>query len=116
MRSTTHFLEEADRCDTLLLIHEGKAVTRGSPAELKARVGGDVVSLEAADPEALRREIRGRFGYECVIDEGMVRVEIANGHRFAAEAVEAFPGSIQSVAFHKPTIEDVFFKETGARL
>ncbi len=113
---TTHFLEEADRCDTLLLIHEGKAVTRGSPAELKARVGGDVVSLEAADPEALRREIRGRFGYECVIDEGMVRVEIANGHRFAAEAVEAFPGSIQSVAFHKPTIEDVFFKETGARL
>ena len=113
---TTHFLEEADRCDTLLLIHEGKAITQGTPAELKSRVGGDVVSLEVADPEAMREALRSRFGYESVADGGLVRVEIANGHRFAAEAVEAFPGLIESVAFHKPTIEDVFFKETGARL
>jgi len=113
---TTHFLEEAERCDTLLLIHEGKAVTRGTPAELKARVGGDVVSLEVADTAALQLDIKAKFGYESTAADGVVRVEIANGHRFAAEAVEAFPGVIQSVAFHKPTIEDVYFKETGARL
>ena len=113
---TTHFLEEAERCDSLLLIHEGKAVTRGTPAELKARVGGDVVSFEVTDSAAMQLDIKSKFGYESTADNGVVRVEIANGHRFAAEAVEAFPGSIQSVAFHKPTIEDVYFKETGARL
>jgi hypothetical protein len=43
-----------------------------------------------------------------------VRVEIPNGHRFIAEAMEAFPGSIESVALHKPTLEDVFVNETGA--
>ena len=113
---TTHFLEEADRCDTLLLIHEGKAVTRGTPAELKAKVGGDVVSFDVADPVAMQRDIKAKFGYDSTAAAGVVRVEIANGHRFAAEAVEAFPGAIQSMAFHKPTIEDVFFDITGAKL
>ena len=113
---TTHFLEEADRCDSLLLIHEGKAVTRGTPAELKAKVGGDVVSFEVEDAAAMQLGIKSKFGYDSTASDGVVRVEIANGHRFAAEAVEAFPGAIQSVSFHKPTIEDVFFKETGARL
>jgi len=45
-----------------------------------------------------------------------VRVEIPNGHRFIAEVVEAFPGAIESVGLHKPTLEDVFVKETGAHI
>ena len=40
----------------------------------------------------------------------------ANGHRFITEVVEAFPGSIESVGLHKPTLEDVFLRETGAAL
>jgi ABC-2 type transport system ATP-binding protein len=48
--------------------------------------------------------------------DGMVRVEIGNGHRFITEVVEAFPGAIESVALHKPTLEDVFARETGALL
>jgi ABC-2 type transport system ATP-binding protein len=48
--------------------------------------------------------------------DGTLRVEIANGHRFITEVVEAFPGSIESVALHKPTLEDVFLRETGATL
>jgi ABC-2 type transport system ATP-binding protein len=41
---------------------------------------------------------------------------MANGHRFITEVVEAFPGSIESVGLHKPTLEDVFLRETGAAL
>jgi ABC-2 type transport system ATP-binding protein len=44
---TTHILEEADRCHRLLLLHEGRKVAEDSPTELKSRVGGDVVVLEA---------------------------------------------------------------------
>jgi ABC-2 type transport system ATP-binding protein len=44
----------------------------------------------------------------------VLRVEIANGHRFITEVVEAFPGAIDSVGLHKPTLEDVFVHETGA--
>ena len=113
---TTHILEEAGRCDRLVLLHQGKIVAEGSPAELRSRIGGDVVVLESADSENLARRIAERFGLQPSASDGHVRVEISNGHRFIAEVVEAFPGAIDSVALHKPTLEDVFVKETGASI
>jgi ABC-2 type transport system ATP-binding protein len=113
---TTHVLEEADRCDRLALLHEGSIVALGSPAELRSRIGGDVVVLESGEAGALASGIESRFGLKTAAMDGRVRVEIANGHRFIAEVVEAFPGAIQSVGLHKPTLEDVFVRETGASI
>ena len=113
---TTHILEEAGRCDRLVLLHQGKIVAEGSPAELRARIGGDVVVLESADSQNLAVGIAQRFGLRPSARDGHVRVEISNGHRFIAEVVEAFPGAIDSVELHKPTLEDVFVKETGASI
>jgi ABC-2 type transport system ATP-binding protein len=113
---TTHILEEADRCDRLILLHQGNIVAEGSPSELKARIGGDVVVLETTDAKALSESIGQRFGLQPVVRDGQVRVEIRNGHRFIAEVVEAFPGAVESVGLHKPTLEDVFVHETGASI
>jgi ABC-2 type transport system ATP-binding protein len=113
---TTHVLEEADRCNRLVLLHRGQVVTEGSPQALRARIGGDVVVLEAEDAKALASSIEQRFGLHASQVDGQVRVEIENGHRFIAEVVEAFPGAIQSVGLHKPTLEDVFVRETGAQI
>jgi len=110
---TTHILEEADRCDRLVLLHQGRIVAAGSPADLRSRIGGDVVELETEDP-ALAARIGERFAVPAAARDGRVRVEIENGHRFIAEVVEAFPGAIRSVGLHKPTLEDVFVHETGA--
>ena len=89
---TTHILEEADRCDRLVLLHQGKIVAEGTPAELRSRIGGDVVVLETADTKSLAAGIEQRFGLHPSVMDGRVRVEIQNGHRFIAEVVEAFPG------------------------
>ena len=113
---TTHILEEADRCDRLVLLHQGNVVAQGSPAELRARIGGDVVVLETADPATLAAGIAQRFRLETSQVDGRVRVEIENGHRFIAEVVEAFPGAVNSVGLHKPTLEDVFVQQTGATI
>jgi ABC-2 type transport system ATP-binding protein len=111
---TTHILDEADRCDRLALLHQGRVVAEGTPAHLRSRIGGDVVVLEAADAAELGRRIETRFGLQPSLVDGVLRVEIANGHRFITEVVEAFPGAIDSVGLHKPTLEDVFVRETGA--
>jgi ABC-2 type transport system ATP-binding protein len=114
---TTHILDEADRCDRLALLHQGRVVAEGTPAHLRSRIGGDVVVLKATDgAEAadLAGRIETRFGLQPSLMDGVLRVEIANGHRFITEVVEAFPGAIDSVALHKPTLEDVFVHETGA--
>jgi len=113
---TTHILEEAGRCDRLVLLHQGNMVAEGTPAELRARIGGDVVVLRTADTALLAAKIEQRFGLRPVTRDGEVRVEIANGHRFIAEVVEAFPGAIESVGLHKPTLEDVFVDQTGASI
>lgn len=113
---TTHILAEADRCDRLVLLHEGKIVAQGSPGELRSRIGGDVVVLETNDAESLAAGVRQHFGATATARDGEVRVEIANGHRFIAEVVEAFPGAVDSVRLHKPSLEDVFVRETGASI
>jgi ABC-2 type transport system ATP-binding protein len=113
---TTHILEEADKCDRLLLLHQGKIVAHGSPSQLRSSIGGDVVVLESADTKSLAERIEQRFGLEPSVMNGHVRVEIKNGHRFIAEVMEAFPGTIESVSLHKPTLEDVFVRETGASI
>lgn len=114
---TTHILDEADRCDRLALLHQGRVVAEGTPAHLRSGIGGDVVVLQAADGSdaaALGGRIETRFGLKPSVVDGALRVEIANGHRFITEVVEAFPGAIDSVGLHKPTLEDVFVRETGA--
>jgi ABC-2 type transport system ATP-binding protein len=36
---SSHVMDEADRCDELLLLHEGRVLATGSPAEVRARTG-----------------------------------------------------------------------------
>lgn len=113
---TSHILDEADRCDRLALLHEGRLVAEGAPSALKAKIGGDVVVLESDQAEALLPRIEERFRVRPSRLDSTLRIEIANGHRFITEVVEAFPGAVQSVALHKPTLDDVFVHETGASL
>ena len=113
---TTHILEEADRCDRLVLLHQGRIITEGSPNDLRSRIGGDVVVLQTSDSATLAGKIEQRFGVRPSVMNGQVRVEIQNGHRFITEVVEAFPGAIESVGLHKPTLEDVFVRETGVSI
>ncbi|MEO7005248.1 MAG: ABC transporter ATP-binding protein [Acidobacteriaceae bacterium] len=115
---TTHLMEEAEHCDRLAILSGGKRVALGSPAELKAEIGGDIVQFETLNPEAaalLGSRIAERFSVTPAVVGSSVRVEREQGHRFLTEVVEAFPGSIESVSVSKPSLEDVFIQRTGHR-
>ena len=112
---TTHLMEEAERCDRLAILNEGKIVALGTPAELKQEIGGDVILIEAVDPESLAKRISPRFGIDATVIAGKIRLEREGGHRFVTDIVEAFPGEVQAVSISKPTLEDVFIHRTGHR-
>ena len=112
---TTHLMEEAERCDRLAIISSGKLVALGTPTELKAEIGGDVIVFEANDPESLAQRLSSRFAVPATVIGGKVRLERDHGHRFLTDVVEAFPGEIQSVSVSKPNLEDVFIRRTGHR-
>jgi ABC-2 type transport system ATP-binding protein len=113
---TTHYMEEAERCDRIALLDRGRLVGLGTPDELKRQVGGDVVVVHTAAPERLRGEVRDRLGVELVLVDGALRAERPRGHELVRDLVEAFPDQVQSVTYGKPTLEDVFVRLTGHRL
>ena len=112
---TTHLMEEAERCDRLAILSEGELVAMGTPAELKSEIGGDVIVLEADDPQALAARIQSRFRILPNVIDNKVRLEREHGHRFVTDVMEAFPGEIKSISVSRPTLEDVFISRTGHR-
>lgn len=114
---TTHRSDEAERCDRVVVVDGGRAIAEGSPARLRQRVSGDVLTLEADQPERLAEEIGRRFSLPAAVVEGKVHIERERGHELIPRLVEALPaGRIQSLSMHRPSLADVFVKLTGRSL
>jgi ABC-2 type transport system ATP-binding protein len=112
---TTHYMDEAERCDRVAILHQGKLVSVGSPPELKSRVGGDVVVVQSGDAATLRERIKQRFGCDAAMVDGTLRIEREGGHELVRDLVNAFPDEVTFVTYGKPTLEDVFIHLTGHR-
>jgi ABC-2 type transport system ATP-binding protein len=110
---STHDLEEAERSDRVAIIDAGRIVALGTPAALRAQVGGDVLVLHAREPERLRERLRARFGLEARVIGGTLRIERARGYELVRDLAEAFPEELQAITVGKPTLEDVFVRLTG---
>lgn len=113
--TTTHLMDEGDRCDRVGILDAGKLVALGKPDALKAKIGGDVVTVEAEDALSLAQEMKARFGGEPQAYGQTVRVEREAGHAFIPQLVEAFPGRLKTVNLSKPSLEDVFLHHAGRR-
>ncbi len=110
---TTHLMEEAEHCNHLAILHEGKVAAAGSPDEMKHGIGGDVLVIKTRDSGGLAEKIQQKFSVKATAVNGVVQIEHANAAAFVARLVESFPGEIESVTFRRPSLEDVFLKQTG---
>ncbi|HWE01754.1 MAG TPA: ATP-binding cassette domain-containing protein [Tepidisphaeraceae bacterium] len=113
---TTHLMEEAERCTNLAVVATGKLLAADTPAALKERIGGDVVTIVSDRVAELKTLLRDRLGVEAGEVDGALRIERARGHEFIPQLIESAPGMIDSVSVGKPTLEDVFIQLTGHRL
>jgi ABC-2 type transport system ATP-binding protein len=111
---TTHQLEEAENCDQLAIIDHGEIVVTGRPAELKAVIGADLVTLRTGDDARAARMIRDEFRLDATADEpDGVRVRIADGAAFVPRICAQLPVSVHAVTVTSPTLDDVFLHYTG---
>jgi ABC-2 type transport system ATP-binding protein len=113
---TTHLMEEADQADRLAIMDRGKVMASDTPAALKERIGGDVITIATRQPEAVRAAVRERTGVDAQQVGTVLRIERPRGHEFVPQLIEAAPGMVESVSVGKPTLEDVFIRLTGQRL
>jgi ABC-2 type transport system ATP-binding protein len=120
---TTHYLDEADTlCDRIAIIDHGKIVAQGTPAELKKQIAGDIVTLGCAT--ASYKDIQ-----ELIKEQTFVREinESAEGFRIYVEEGEIALMQLvrlldkahvpmQAISLSRPTLDDVFLKQTGRSL
>ena len=66
---TTHFMDEADRCDRVGIIDSGKLVAVGTPDELKSEISGDVLHIESSAAADLVEGLSRRFDLQAVLME-----------------------------------------------
>ncbi|MCU0255681.1 MAG: AAA family ATPase, partial [Vicinamibacterales bacterium] len=112
---TTHSMDEAALCDRVAILHEGRLVAIGTPQQLTATIGGEVLWITAREPHAAAARLRAEFGVAADVVDERVRIERQRAHEFIPAVVEAFPGEIDAVTFSRPTLEDVFVHHTGQR-
>jgi ABC-2 type transport system ATP-binding protein len=119
---TTQYLEEADElADTVAIIDRGRIATEGSPARLKAALGGESINLlfdSRQMAEKAMSELNG-MGERLQLDRDMVRLYLDH----AAEAIPTVMNRLQhaavepmSLTLTQPTLDDVFLQVTGQRL
>jgi ABC-2 type transport system ATP-binding protein len=120
---TTQYLEEADKlCDRLAIIDDGEIVAEGTPEQLKAEMGHDVVSvsLNGADPTATEAALAELPGLERVVAlQGAIALYVENGASSIAEIVRRLDREqlqVGAISVARPSLDDVFLKATGRRL
>ena len=112
---TTHLMDEAELCDRIAILNRGELVALGKPSNLKAEIGGDVIRVEADDPDKLGADVERQLGVKSTVVDGVLRFEMERGSEFIPRLAGAFPGRIKSVTLGKPSLEDVFIHKTGHR-
>jgi ABC-2 type transport system ATP-binding protein len=122
---TTQYLEEADRlAHEVAIMHKGRIVAQGSPEDLKASVGADVVTVRVGDKDGVLQRateaVRSVSGLEDVrvVDDSIV-VYVRDGKSAVAPVVLALDERsvpVEEITLARPSLDDVFLRTTGKHL
>ena len=105
---TTHYMDEAEHCERIAIMDEGKLVALDTPTALKATVGTDRVTIRTADDEAALARLDGAV----LTGDGIV-ISVENGESYVPELFATLGVPITNVSISRPTLDDVFLSYTG---
>jgi ABC-2 type transport system ATP-binding protein len=112
---TTHYMEEAEVADRIALIDSGRIVALGTPRELKARLGGGIVTLTTDDNPRARAWL-AEHGFTPEPGGNAIMLVHADPAAILPELLRSLPVRVERAEVHAPSLEDVFLKLTGRGL
>ena len=113
---TTHYMDEAEYCDRIAIMDQGKIIALDTPNALKASVGKDRVSIGTDDNSAAITALRERFGLAATVAEGQVTIAVENGEQFVPKLFADLDLPIRSISVARPSLDDVFMSYTGTTI
>jgi ABC-2 type transport system ATP-binding protein len=122
---TTQYLDEADQLAArIVIVDRGRVIAEGTPAELKARAGRDVIEVhtrDAGDLLAAAAALRGVGRAEPVVDTATRRVSVAVDAATeplvaSALALKQAGVAVDDLGLRRPTLDEVFLALTGEPL
>jgi ABC-2 type transport system ATP-binding protein len=119
---TTQYLEEADvLAGRIGIIDHGHIVAEGTPAQLKADIGGPSVEVTPAESDEGGRlaELLTQFGEMRRNGNGSVTVQLPGGESELAEIIRILDRAnlrVETLQLHQPSLDDVFLAQTGRKL
>jgi ABC-2 type transport system ATP-binding protein len=113
---TTHYMNEAEYCDRIAIIDDGKIVALDSPDNLKKMVGGDIICLTSDEKEKLKNELEEKYQQKIKEENGTLMMEVAEGKKFLPRLFNEIQTKIDSVELRQPTLDDVFLSLTGHKI
>jgi len=113
---TTHYMDEAEYCDRIAIIDQGKIIALDTPHALKASIGEDRVQIHTADDTVAIAALATQFGVVATMSEGVVTFGVVDGEQFVPKLFSDFPVAIRSVNVSRPSLDDVFMSYTGTTI
>jgi len=110
---TTHYMDEAERCDRIAIIDRGRIVAIDTPDALKASVGADTVTLSTADDERAAEELKSAFPIDVERRKGALELRVPDGEGFVPRIFDVLTIGVTSINVRRPSLDDVFLKYTG---
>lgn len=121
---TTQYLEEADElADMIAVIDYGKVIAEGTSAQLKSKLGGDLVEFELKDKKDFQKALEATdkpYGKTRKTDEGELTIKIpvknsATDLLKVTQMISDYGVKPMNISLHKPTLDDVFLSITGKK-
>jgi ABC-2 type transport system ATP-binding protein len=117
---TTHYLEEADRlASDLVIVDRGRIVAQGSPEMLKSELRGDTVQVELAQSsngEAATAVRRLPGVSELTLEGRLIRARVDNGAAAIPSLITALERHglrVTSATVSRPSLDDVYLRHAG---
>lgn len=110
----THQNDDACQCDRLEILDAGRWVAQGSPKELGAKIGGDVVSLMGPDPKALEHAVGQHVDAPLRLENEKLVFALENAaSRLLPILASLGEGMVTDFSVHTATVADIFYHLTG---
>jgi ABC-2 type transport system ATP-binding protein len=110
---TTHYMEEAEYCDRIAVIDNGRIIALDTPANLKRLVKGDVITLQTRDNRRALELLKGNPAFSAEISGDSLRLVADKSHERIPQLFRLLGDEITWLSVKTTSLDDVFIQLTG---